>query len=81
MYLDDIFIYTDNDGDGHIKGVLWVPEQLKKFLLYANLKKCQFYQKKVWFFRYVLSLESIRMEDKKIKAVKKWLEPRLVRDI
>ena len=24
VYLDDILIYTDNDGDGHIAAVQWV---------------------------------------------------------
>ena len=40
VYLDDILIYTDNDGDGYVSAVWWVLEKLKKFLLFANLKKC-----------------------------------------
>ena len=40
VYLDDILIYTDDDGDGHVTAVRWVLKQLRKFLLYANLKKC-----------------------------------------
>ena len=40
VYLDDILIYTKDDGDGHVAAVQWVLKQLKKFLLYANLKKC-----------------------------------------
>ena len=40
MYLDDILIYTKDDGDGHIATVQWVLKQLRKFSLYANLKKC-----------------------------------------
>ena len=43
IYLDGIFIYTNNDEDGYIAIVRWVLEQLRKFLLYSNLKKCQFY--------------------------------------
>ena len=39
MYLDDILIYIGNDGDGHVAAVWWVLEQLRKFLLFANLKK------------------------------------------
>ena len=70
MYLDNIFIYTDDDGDGYIAAVWWVLEQLRKYLLYANLKKCRFYQKEVWFLGYVISSKNIRMEDQKIRAVK-----------
>ena len=43
LYLDDILIYTDDDGDRHNSAIRWVLEQLRKFLLFANLKKCQFY--------------------------------------
>ena len=40
VYLDDILIYTKDDGNGHVTIVRWVLEQLRKFSLYANLKKC-----------------------------------------
>ena len=70
MYLDDIFIYTDDDGDGHVTAVWWVLEQLKKFLLFANLKKCRFHQDKIWFLGYVVFLKGICMEDKRNKVVK-----------
>ena len=70
VYLDDIFIYTDDDRDGHIATVRWVLGQLRKYSLYANLKKCRFYQEEVWFLGYVVSSKGIRMEDERIKAVK-----------
>ena len=70
VYLDDILIYNDDDGDGHVAVVQLVPKQLRKFLLFANLKKCQFHQKEVWFLHYVVSLKGIYMEDQKIEAVK-----------
>ena len=81
VYLDDILIYTDDDGDGHVSAVRWVLEQLRKFSLFANLKKCRFHQEEVRFLGYVVSLKGIRMEDKKIEAVKQWPEPQSVQDI
>ena len=81
MYLDDILIYTDDDGDGHVAAVRWVLEQLRKFSLFANLKKCRFHQEEVRFLGYVVSSKGIRMEDERIKAVKQWPEPQSVRDI
>ena len=80
VYLYDILIYTD-DEEGHVAAVQWVWEQLRKFWLFANLKKCRFYQEEVRFLGYVVSSESIRMEDEKIEAVKQWPEPQSVRDI
>ena len=47
VYLDDILIYLDDDGDGHIAAVQWVLKQLRKFSLFANLKKCWFHQEEV----------------------------------
>ena len=73
--MDNIFIYTDDDGNRHVTAIKWVLEQLRKFSLYANLKKYQFHQEKIWFLGYVVSSKGIHMEDKKIKAVKQWLEP------
>ena len=70
VYLDNIFIYTDDDKKGHIVAIQWVLEQFKKFLLYANLKKCQFHQEEIWFLGYMVSAKGIRIEDKKIEAVK-----------
>ena len=70
VYLDNILIYIEDDGDGHVVAVRWVLEQLRKFLLYANLKKCRFHQNKVRFLGYVVSSKGIRIENKRIEAVK-----------
>ena len=78
VYLDDILIYTDDKGDTHVAAVWWVLEQHRKFLLFANLKKCRFYQEAVWFLGYLMSLKSICIEDERIKAIKQWLEHQLV---
>ena len=47
VYLDDILIYTDDDRVGHIAAIPWVLGQLRKYSLYANLKKCRFHQEEV----------------------------------
>ena len=64
MYLDNILVYTEDDRNANVIAVWWVLEQLKKFLLYANLKKCWFYQDEVQFLGYVLFLKSIHIKDK-----------------
>ena len=75
VYSYDILIYIDDDENGHFANVWWVLEQLRKFSLFANLKKCRFYQEEVWFLGYVVSSKGIRMKDKRIEAVKQWPEP------
>ena len=47
VYLDNIVICTDDDGDGHIAAIWLVLEQLKKYSLYTNLKKFWFHQEEV----------------------------------
>ena len=81
VYLDDIFIYTEDQGQGHMEAIRWVLEILRKNDLFANLKKCRFHKDKVRFLGYVVSSQGIRMEDERIEIVRNWLEPKSVRDI
>ena len=40
VYLDDIFIYTKDPDQGHVKVVRWMLDVLRRHGLFANLKKC-----------------------------------------
>ncbi len=81
VYLDDILIYTESEGEKHIQAVWWVLDQLWKHSLYANLKKCRFHQDEVRFLGYIVSYQGIEMEEKQIKAVPDWLECQSIRNI
>ena len=81
VYLDDILIYTEDPGQSHVDAVRWVLDQLRKYSLFANLKKCRFHQDEIRFLGYVVSSKGISMEAEKIEVVKEWPEPKLVRDI
>ena len=43
VYLDNILIYTKDSGQPHVEAVCWVLDQLRKYSLFANLKKCCFH--------------------------------------
>ena len=64
IYLNDILIYTKSKSKEHIQAIQWVLDQLRKHLLYANLKKCWFYQDKVSFLGYIISHQGIWMKEK-----------------
>ena len=81
VYLDDILIYTKNQDQGHVKAVWWVLDLLRKNGLFANLKKYRFHKDEVGFLEYVVSSQNIWIEDERIKVIKNWPEPKLVRDI
>ena len=72
VYLNDILIYTKDSGQDHVKVVRWVSRELWKYGLFANLKKCCFYQEDVCFLGYVVSSKGIRIDEKRIDAVKAW---------
>lgn len=52
--LDNILIYTDEVI--YINSIWWILNQLWMYSLYANQRKCQFYQESVRFIEYVISL-------------------------
>ena len=47
VYLDNILIYIEETDQPHVEAVRWILDQLKKYELFANLKKCRFYQDEV----------------------------------
>ena len=81
VYLDDILIYTKDLGQSHVEAVCSVLDQLRKYSLFANLKKCHFHQDEVCFLGYVVSSKGINMEVEQIEVVKKWPELKSVKDI
>ena len=72
VYLDDVLIYTKYPGQPDVKAVRWVLDQLRMHSLFANPKKCRFYQDEVRFLGYVVLLKKISIEAEKIKVVKDW---------
>ena len=70
MYLDDIFVYTEDQGQSHVEAIRWVPDILKKNGLFANLRKCRFYKDEMWFLGYVILSQGIQMEDERIEVIR-----------
>ena len=81
VYLNNIRIYIDDTSQPDIEAVHWVFDQLQKHGLFANLKKYWFHQNEVWFLSYIVFALGIQIEEKKIKAIKAWLEPQSIWDI
>ena len=81
VYLNDILIYIKDNNQGYVEAVWWVFKKLRKHSLYINLKKYHFYKDEIWFLRYVILAQGVQIEDERIKVVKNWFEPKLIRDI
>jgi len=69
-YLNDIMIYLITLKK-HVQHVSQILKCLKKRNLRLKPKKCEFHQEKVDFLEFVVERHEIRMNLKKIRAVKK----------
>ena len=81
VYLDEILVYFEDEGQGHVEAVRWVLYILRKNSLFANMKKCWFHKNKVRFLGYIVSSQGLRIEDKRIEVIRNWPKPKSVRDI
>ena len=69
IYLNDILIFfiKKTDHVNHIKQIL---KKLRKFKLYASLKKCEFFIIKVNFLKFIIFIEDVLMNSSRINIVK-----------
>jgi len=67
VFIDDILVYSRTKED-HMEHLRTVLKTLADHRLYAKLKKCDFWMKKVHFLGYVISAERISVDPGK-KAV------------
>ncbi len=71
VYLNDILIFFIEKTD-HVNHVKQILERLRKFKLYASLKKCEFFITKVNFLEFVIFIKSISMNSSRIDIIKTW---------
>ncbi len=80
IYLNDIriFFIEKTDYVNHMKQIL---KRLRKFKLYASLKKCAFFIIKVNFLEFVIFTESISMNLSRIDIIKTWFRSKMYQEI
>jgi len=74
VYLDDILIYSQNDGD-HTEHVRRVLERLRQYKLFVNLKKCAFSTMEVEFLGFIVNTSRVAVEPSRIATIVEWPEP------
>ena len=58
-----------------------VLRKLKEYKLYLQPGKCEFHKKETEFLGYIISTEGVKMNPKKVQAVRDWKTPKSVKDV
>ncbi|KAJ4960597.1 hypothetical protein NE237_020507 [Protea cynaroides] len=77
VFIDDILIYS-KDKETHILNISTALQQLRKEKLYAKFTKCEFWLNEVAFLGLVVSVEGLKVDHSKIKAIVKWKAPKSI---
>jgi len=80
IYLNDILIFFVEKTD-HVNHVKQILEKLRKFKLYASLKKCEFFIIKVNFLKFVVFTKSVSMNLSRINIIKTWFRSKMYQEI
>ena len=67
-YLDDIIIYSNSKKE-HFQYIKQVLQRLADKKIPVAIKKCEFHTTKTEFYRFIIKLEKLSMDLKKIKAI------------
>jgi hypothetical protein len=68
-YLDNVLVYSSGTLEEHVEYVKKVLRKLKEYKLYLQLEKCEFYVKETEFLGFIVSIEGVKINLKKILAV------------
>ena len=68
-YVDDLLVFTIGSREQHVKDVDAVFERLDKAGCRTALEKCKFFKKEVNFLRFIVSVNRIRIDPKKITSL------------
>ncbi len=80
VYLNDILIFFIEKTD-HVDHVKQILKRLRKFKLYASLKKCAFFITKVNFLEFIIFTESVSMNLSRVNIIKTWLRLKMYWEI
>ncbi len=74
VYLNDILIYSQSK-EKHKCHVCEILEQLQRYKLFINLKKCAFSTDTVEFLRFIVFITDVTMNLQRVDTIKNWPTP------
>ncbi|KAK3562595.1 hypothetical protein QTP86_002072 [Hemibagrus guttatus] len=80
VYIDDILIYSRNLAE-HRQHVREVLQRLRDYQLFLKAEKCAFHQSSVHFLGYIIDRSGVRMDERKVAAVRDWPPPTTIKEL
>lgn len=80
IYLDDILIYSRTK-EQHLLDIKEVLLRLRKFGLYASLKKCFFFQEEVEYLGFIVGRQGTSMDPERVRTIEEWPKPTSYREL
>ena len=82
VYIDNLMIFTKTENQAeHDKIILEVLRHLEENDLFVKPKKCTFRATEVNFLSMIVGCDGIKMDQKKVKAILEWPEPKMVKGV
>jgi hypothetical protein len=75
VYLDDILIFSKTK-EKHLSHLMLVMRRLQQQKFLINLKKSSFMNIELIYLGFMISLNELNMDPKKVKAIREWSSPR-----
>src|SRR4051812_37302591 len=80
VYLDDIIIYSKNEGE-HAEHLRLVLMKVREHRLYAKFSKCEFWLPEVTYLGHVISAKGIVVSPERVQDVLDWTPPESVKQV
>ena len=80
IFLNNILIYFKNENK-HEQHVCTVLEAFLKTELYMKLSKCQFFMKRVFFVKFIIINEKVKIKEDHIVTIFNWLKLKSIFEI
>ena len=56
-------------------------KRLRQFQLFVNLKKCQFNIKKIKFLEFIIFINEVRMNSKRMRTINEWFKSKIYKKV
>ena len=81
IYLDNILVFIDGGLEKYKKYIKQIISRLVFRNLKIKIKKYEFYKKEIFFLKYIVEVNGIKMDFKKIEAIVNWPVPKIIKKI